>query len=52
MINRIKESVGVTAGVTAPVWLQEFNVYVGAAIGVLTLVYAVLRIYYLVKDHK
>ena len=41
MGNHIKETVGVSAGLTAPVWLEAFNAYVGAAIGLCTLIYVI-----------
>ena len=48
--NHVKETVGVSAGLTAPVWLEAFNAYVGAAIGVCTLIYAIGRDYFLFKN--
>ena len=50
MGDHFKETVGVSAGLTAPVWLEAFNAYVGAAIGLCTLVYAIGRVYFLFKN--
>ena len=49
-INHFKETIGVSAGLTAPVWLETFNAYVGAAIGLSTLIYAIGRVYFLFKN--
>lgn len=49
-MERFKETAGVTVGITAPLWLEAFNAYVGAAIGVCTLIYAIARLYYLFKN--
>lgn len=49
-MEKIKETVGVSAGLTAPLWLEAFNAYVGAVVGVFTLIYAIGRVYYLFKN--
>lgn len=44
VITTSKEASLVTAGFSAPIWMQMLNAYIGFVIGVFTLIYVVWRV--------
>lgn len=46
-MNNVKESMTISAGLTAPDWMPILNEWIGCLIGVSTLIYMCIKIYLL-----
>ncbi len=49
-MEKLKEPIGLSAGLTAPAWVPALNEWVGCLIGLATLAYAVGRVYFLFRN--
>ncbi|MCQ2965669.1 MAG: hypothetical protein MJ250_02885 [Alphaproteobacteria bacterium] len=49
-MKQIKEVSIIGAGLSAPEWLSYVNAYLAFGIAICSFIYAILRVYYLVKN--
>ena len=52
MNNNGADTLIVASALSAPVWLQELNLYAGIAFAAVGIVIGIVRLYFMIKDRK